>query len=603
MTTSTSHGDGTRHVGDPGARPAASPATRRPPPTPRRAPGSPRCSPPSAGPRSSPAPRRRLAPSPRTPRPRPTPATETAGDCDPSTLLEAAAAAAALVPPLPAPVVVPVAGATAAETPATPTAATPAITAPAAVDANAIADAAADTRRRPGGTRRPRGGGRGPADPVGGHRVRHRPATRRTGGDAQDDGQGAMPITVATTVDDGVTTLPLPAAADSTPAPPHRRLPPRRHPLPPRPRPRPTATAKRGDDDRKTDAAAAVDATASTDRHDGRQRHDGVGHRRQRRSRRGDGQLDAGRAVRPRALRAPRGRPGGTPARVPRGRRGAGAHAPDPARARRGGGAARAEGRARNRAPHRRQPRRLAAPHGRPGGPADGPGRPRPAPRLGAGPGCGRWRRPDARPRPGPRPPAHTRPGSGAPPRRSPSAASTPCGPSRPRSPPASQRARRVRARLDPTQRPTNKRGGDRMPEIKAVVPGAGSGDTISRTDTGGSMGNDTFLKLLVAQMKYQDPLQPTDSAQMMSQLAQFSSGRGPQQPQPADHRARPQPGLRLGGLHDRQDRQLQGRGRRHQDRRRQRRPARREGLRCWSSATSTSTPARSPRSAEWIPA
>jgi flagellar basal-body rod modification protein FlgD len=65
------------------------------------------------------------------------------------------------------------------------------------------------------------------------------------------------------------------------------------------------------------------------------------------------------------------------------------------------------------------------------------------------------------------------------------------------------------------------------MPDIKAVVPGAGSGDTISRTDTGGSMGNDTFLKLLVAQMKYQDPLQPTDSAQMMSQLAQFSQVEG----------------------------------------------------------------------------
>ena len=112
--------------------------------------------------------------------------------------------------------------------------------------------------------------------------------------------------------------------------------------------------------------------------------------------------------------------------------------------------------------------------------------------------------------------------------RRSRSAASTPCGPSRPRSPPASERARRVRARLathDQPTRPTE--GGDRMPEIKAIVPGAGSGDTVSRTDTGGSMGNDTFLKLLVAQMKYQDPLQPTDSAQMMSQLAQFSQVEG----------------------------------------------------------------------------
>ncbi len=34
----------------------------------------------------------------------------------------------------------------------------------------------------------------------------------------------------------------------------------------------------------------------------------------------------------------------------------------------------------------------------------------------------------------------------------------------------------------------------------------------------------DTFLQLLVAQMRNQDPLQPTDSVQYVSQLAQFSS-------------------------------------------------------------------------------
>ena len=34
----------------------------------------------------------------------------------------------------------------------------------------------------------------------------------------------------------------------------------------------------------------------------------------------------------------------------------------------------------------------------------------------------------------------------------------------------------------------------------------------------------DTFLQLLVAQMRNQDPLQPTDSVQFLSQLAQFSS-------------------------------------------------------------------------------
>jgi flagellar basal-body rod modification protein FlgD len=65
------------------------------------------------------------------------------------------------------------------------------------------------------------------------------------------------------------------------------------------------------------------------------------------------------------------------------------------------------------------------------------------------------------------------------------------------------------------------------MPEIKAITPGSASGDQVSRTDPGGAMGSDTFLKLLVAQMQYQDPLEPTDSSQMMSQLAQFSQVEG----------------------------------------------------------------------------
>jgi len=37
-------------------------------------------------------------------------------------------------------------------------------------------------------------------------------------------------------------------------------------------------------------------------------------------------------------------------------------------------------------------------------------------------------------------------------------------------------------------------------------------------------LGKDAFLQLLVEQMKYQDPLAPTDNAQMIAQLAQFSS-------------------------------------------------------------------------------
>jgi flagellar basal-body rod modification protein FlgD len=34
----------------------------------------------------------------------------------------------------------------------------------------------------------------------------------------------------------------------------------------------------------------------------------------------------------------------------------------------------------------------------------------------------------------------------------------------------------------------------------------------------------DTFLKLLIAQIKNQDPLNPTDGTQFLTQLAQFSS-------------------------------------------------------------------------------
>src|SRR5579875_211762 len=39
-----------------------------------------------------------------------------------------------------------------------------------------------------------------------------------------------------------------------------------------------------------------------------------------------------------------------------------------------------------------------------------------------------------------------------------------------------------------------------------------------------GQLGQDTFLKLLVAQLQYQDPLQPMDSTQFVTQLAQFQS-------------------------------------------------------------------------------
>ncbi len=38
------------------------------------------------------------------------------------------------------------------------------------------------------------------------------------------------------------------------------------------------------------------------------------------------------------------------------------------------------------------------------------------------------------------------------------------------------------------------------------------------------SLDKDAFLKLMLQQMKYQDPLQPMDNEAMLSQMAQFSS-------------------------------------------------------------------------------
>jgi|GEM_PF-1406959 len=46
---------------------------------------------------------------------------------------------------------------------------------------------------------------------------------------------------------------------------------------------------------------------------------------------------------------------------------------------------------------------------------------------------------------------------------------------------------------------------------------------TPSVTNIDGLANENTFLQLLVAQIKNQDPLQPADSIQFLSQLAQFS--------------------------------------------------------------------------------
>lgn len=48
--------------------------------------------------------------------------------------------------------------------------------------------------------------------------------------------------------------------------------------------------------------------------------------------------------------------------------------------------------------------------------------------------------------------------------------------------------------------------------------------DSSSSFKVGGDLGKDEFMKLLVAQLQAQDPLNPMDSSEFISQLAQFSS-------------------------------------------------------------------------------
>ena len=49
-------------------------------------------------------------------------------------------------------------------------------------------------------------------------------------------------------------------------------------------------------------------------------------------------------------------------------------------------------------------------------------------------------------------------------------------------------------------------------------------GSAKTETSNTNSMDKDMFLKLLVTQMQYQDPMNPTDNTEYMSQLAQFST-------------------------------------------------------------------------------
>ncbi|RNL62652.1 flagellar hook capping protein [Nocardioides marmoriginsengisoli] len=61
------------------------------------------------------------------------------------------------------------------------------------------------------------------------------------------------------------------------------------------------------------------------------------------------------------------------------------------------------------------------------------------------------------------------------------------------------------------------------IPATEAVTSGMFS-STGAPTSTAGSADKDMFLQLLVAQMRYQDPMNPTDSSQFLAQSAQFTA-------------------------------------------------------------------------------
>lgn len=59
------------------------------------------------------------------------------------------------------------------------------------------------------------------------------------------------------------------------------------------------------------------------------------------------------------------------------------------------------------------------------------------------------------------------------------------------------------------------------------MIEAVGGAAQSTRTSAGSSLGqldSDAFLQLLVAQMRYQNPLQPTDASAMLEQTAQFTT-------------------------------------------------------------------------------
>ena len=62
-----------------------------------------------------------------------------------------------------------------------------------------------------------------------------------------------------------------------------------------------------------------------------------------------------------------------------------------------------------------------------------------------------------------------------------------------------------------------------RMAMVTTPPPVAGTADGATVQTDPAPVGKDMFLKLLVAQLKYQNPMEPVDSSQFMAQTAQFT--------------------------------------------------------------------------------
>jgi flagellar basal-body rod modification protein FlgD len=58
---------------------------------------------------------------------------------------------------------------------------------------------------------------------------------------------------------------------------------------------------------------------------------------------------------------------------------------------------------------------------------------------------------------------------------------------------------------------------------IDPTLAASAAGPAAPAANPLGDLGSDAFLKLLVAQLKYQDPMAPSDGAAMLQQTAQFT--------------------------------------------------------------------------------